>query len=100
ALLDLAVEIAGGERIDLDQLDLGVIKSAPLHRMAPAAVALDDVADLEHLLDRDRRLAIGMNPGEMLLPGHDLARRKVHDGDMGRPGPAIEQRRRRSARES
>jgi hypothetical protein len=98
ALLDLAIEIAGGERIDLDQFDLVVIKAATRHGVPPAAVALDDVTDLEHLLDRDRRLAVGVDFGEMLPPGHHLVRRKVHDRDMGRAGPAIEQGRGRPSR--
>ena len=66
ALLHLAVEIAGRERIDLNQLDVLIVQAAPLHRTPPVRVGLDDVADLEHLLDRDRRLAVRMGLGRIL----------------------------------
>ena len=53
---------------------------------------LDDVADLEHLLDRDRRLAIRMRLGRMLPPCHHLLRPEIDGCDMGRTGLAVEQR--------
>ena len=68
ALLHLPVEIAGRKRIDLNQLDVLILQAAPLHRAPPVRVGLDDVADLEDLLDRDRRLAVRMGLGRILAP--------------------------------
>ena len=68
ALLHLAVEIAGRKRIDLNQLDVLILQAAPLHGTPPVRVGLDDVADLEHLLDGDRRLAVRMGFGRILQP--------------------------------
>ena len=68
ALLHLPVEIAGRKRVDLNQLDVLIVQAAPLHRTPPVRVGLDDVADLEHLLDRDRRLAVRMGLGRILQP--------------------------------
>ncbi len=74
--LHLAIEIARGERVDLDQFDVCIAQSAPLHGAAPSGIGLDDLSDLEHLLERDRRLAVGMDFGEVLAPGRNLSRRQ------------------------
>ena len=96
AFLGLPVEVSGRERIDLDQLNLLVIKSTALHRAKPACVGLDDVADLEDFLDRDRRLAIRMVPGRLLAPRCHRLRSDIDGGDMHGAGPAVEKGRGRA----
>ena len=90
ALLDLAIEVSGRERVDLDQLDLAVGEAAALHRTPPAGVGLDDVADLEELLDDHRWLPVGKRPGRVLVPGGNGPGGEVDDGEMGHAGLAIE----------
>ena len=67
--------------------------------MPPSGIGLDDIADLEHLFDRDRRLAVGMRFGRMFAPGRYLARFQIDGRDMGSAGLAVEQRDRRLPRQ-
>ena len=92
ALFDLAVEIARGERVHLDQFDVVVVQPAPGHRAPPSRIGLDDVADLEDLLDRNRRLTVGMDLCRVLAPFGNLPRSQIDGRDMRGSSPAIEHR--------
>ena len=88
--LDLAVEIASRERVDLDELDVGFRKAAPLHGPPPAHVGFDDVANLEEFLDDHRWLTVGESLGRMLPPGRHRAGAEIDNREVRGAGRIVE----------
>ena len=79
AALELKIEEARGERIDLDQLDILVGEPAPDHRRAPARIGLHHGLALEEFLQHHRRLPIGRLAVRNDLARDDLIAREIDD---------------------